>query len=629
MRKRVFAVVVSLALVAGCVTPREAAPSPARRALSFRTIQPSDSFAQVRSKVNFNFNVVASSVDPEDYLWRDGSRLPTSDFDWNSYDLTNVELLGAVTGAFTYLSAVTGSFSEAVQVGTSLVTQSSINLWNGGETSTWAQTMLRGNQAGTHVDMDDYDIFSGSDGVALSIKTAASGDYSASDTTITLVGTNQGAGGGLDGSIVLAPGKATDSNEAVRINSANTTSYTGLWFRVAQHSIDGGADTGEPVWSMSNMLSITAQRGRYVDSLLVDGVFTNLGGIRAGTSVVDQTAVNNWNDTYAASIGGGGATIQAEWTFSTSTGDADPGVGRFRMNDVVQTNTSLMFVSDITKGGLNVQTLLSILGTDSRVYVQQRESATQAHLFRVTNSVISAVGYVKIPVEIEATFTNDIGNNRDCLFVFYNAASSGGLTTNDSPSMAAGTIWSFQSSTVETDASTDTQVVSWRVFESVITNAQAVNMVSLWEGPGISGSLYFNGWDAWSVNASDEMGLNFRVIPSANTNNMSVAFHGWVNTVDPQPGDTNVQFYLDIRALGVGEGVSNAVDTTVTNTFAVDNTADTHVEFSFDIPAAQVSGTENLAMTLRREGALVSSPFNGVLGIMKQGQVSWQRGGIQ
>ena len=75
-----------------------------------------------------------------------------------------------------------------------------------------------------------------------------------------------------------------------------------------------------------------------------------------------------------------------------------------------------------------------------------------------------------------------------------NTASGSGLTTNDSPVMAGGTLWVFDEATVATDASNGTQIVNWQTMTAQgFVTTTSVNKV-VWKGGALwpSSSQYNN-----------------------------------------------------------------------------------------------------------------------------------------
>jgi len=83
----------------------------------------------------------------------------------------------------------------------------------------------------------------------------------------------------------------------------------------------------------------------------------------------------------------GGAQVSAEYRFSTSITEADPGNGRFRMDNVTPASVTELFISSITDNNNDFDNILSFLSSGDQIYIQQDNDATKFILFDVTANV--------------------------------------------------------------------------------------------------------------------------------------------------------------------------------------------------------------------------------------------------
>lgn len=119
-----------------------------------------------------------------------------------------------------------------------------------------------------------------------------------------------------------------------------------------------------------------------------------------------------------AAGGGGGGTVSIPWKFSTTITDSNPGSGNFRLNNATQGNSTQIFVSDITDGGVDVSAIIDSLVPGTDIYIQQNDDSTRFHVATVNGGVVDATTYFKIPVTISDSGT-DLANNKVASFVFF------------------------------------------------------------------------------------------------------------------------------------------------------------------------------------------------------------------
>ncbi len=161
---------------------------------------------------------------------------------------------------------------------------------------------------------------------------------------------------------------------------------------------------------------------------LVDGAnphgttFTQAVTADAGTDISAAEAETLTDGSLADGLhthaGVGGNSLQATWRFSTSIVDADPGVGRFRYDNVLPASVTELFVDNVTQNGFNAFSILGALSTGAEIYIQQASNPLAFLLVTVTGPAVDKTGYFGIPVSID-----DSGilpaNNADCGFIVF------------------------------------------------------------------------------------------------------------------------------------------------------------------------------------------------------------------
>ena len=128
---------------------------------------------------------------------------------------------------------------------------------------------------------------------------------------------------------------------------------------------------------------------------------------------------------------GNAVGVNLSWKFSTTTSNADPGSGKFRYNNATPLNVSEIYVDYVTENGIDTKTLLNRIKSGAQIYIQQRDSSSQATLFSVTGDSVDNTGWFTIPV----TAVSDAGggvpqNNKGCIFISILQTPTGGTGTS-------------------------------------------------------------------------------------------------------------------------------------------------------------------------------------------------------
>ncbi len=125
--------------------------------------------------------------------------------------------------------------------------------------------------------------------------------------------------------------------------------------------------------------------------------------------------------------GGGGATVQFNWKFSTNTTIADPGSKTFRYDNADPALVTEIAVNDISNSGVDASVLLAALQVDDEIYIQETADAGAFDLFTVV-SVTDETGWFSIVVTVNDSGTLP-GNNNDCGWILFYQGGAAGATT--------------------------------------------------------------------------------------------------------------------------------------------------------------------------------------------------------
>lgn len=105
----------------------------------------------------------------------------------------------------------------------------------------------------------------------------------------------------------------------------------------------------------------------------------------------------------------GGATF----VFDSNTTEADPGPGRFRLDNGVKALSVATFVSNITEGGLDVDDVYDGVDPgDQMIFVQETDPSRNLHV--TVTAVTDNVTWFKFDYTVDASNGAEFQNNRSC-----------------------------------------------------------------------------------------------------------------------------------------------------------------------------------------------------------------------
>jgi hypothetical protein len=138
----------------------------------------------------------------------------------------------------------------------------------------------------------------------------------------------------------------------------------------------------------------------------------------------------------------------AEFQYSTTTSDADPGAGKFRLNNATISSATEMYIDDLEYNGTDVsawvQSWDDVSGNDTnrgRIRISKTNTLDTWMVFKVTGAVTDASGYTKVSlvyIDTAGTFADD-----DRVFISFTASGEDGAIP--------GYYYKFDTGTSDTD----------------------------------------------------------------------------------------------------------------------------------------------------------------------------------
>jgi hypothetical protein len=125
--------------------------------------------------------------------------------------------------------------------------------------------------------------------------------------------------------------------------------------------------------------------------------------------------------------GGGGVPTNLSWTFSSTTTDADPGPGLFRLNNASMASVTEMYIDDLAQSGADATEVIELWSQGVRIYMGQTDDDTAGALFEVTGIPVDNSGYYRVPITHIGDATTGLTNTN--VYGFQIVGSSGGTST--------------------------------------------------------------------------------------------------------------------------------------------------------------------------------------------------------
>ena len=221
--------------------------------------------------------------------------------------------------------------------------------------------------------------------------------------TLTTHYTVTGAGNATGGNVVFESGHIPTSTETVVIRRNTTQTQTLDLVEndpFTADSVEGAFDKNlAAIQELQEQVDRSFKVSR--TNTISSSEFTDNATTRASKTLGFDSSGDL--TTVADFLPAGGDS--ALFTYSTTTSDADPGAGGFRMNNTTYSSVTELYIDDADANGTDVATWVQTFDDNQtnyskrgRVRIQNAGTLTKYIVFDVTGSVTDASGYTKVTV---------------------------------------------------------------------------------------------------------------------------------------------------------------------------------------------------------------------------------------
>jgi hypothetical protein len=118
-----------------------------------------------------------------------------------------------------------------------------------------------------------------------------------------------------------------------------------------------------------------------------------------------------------AAAGGSTTVFNASWEYDSTVTKADPGAGKFRLDNATMASVTEMYIDDLDKAGIDMGTWIDNF-SDGHIRLGQSDSSTAGALFSIDGTATDETGYWTIPVSHIADGTGGLSNGKTYGFQF-------------------------------------------------------------------------------------------------------------------------------------------------------------------------------------------------------------------
>jgi len=287
-----------------------------------------------------------------------------------------------------------------------------------------------------------YKIFADSDLIVI-IRSAAGTE---TVKTLTTHYTVSGAGDASGGSITFTSGNTPASGETVviirEVPQTQAIDYIANDPFPAESHEEGLDRATMTIQQMQEELDRSFKVSK--TNTITSSEFTDSASVRASKTLGFDSSGDLTTVADFLPAGGDSAMFQ----YSTTTTDADPGAGKFRLNNATISSATEMYIDDLEFNGTDVsawvQSWDDVTGNDTnrgRIRISKANTLDNWMVFKVTGAITDASGYSKISltyIDTAGTFAND-----DKVFISFVASGEDGAIP--------GYFYKFDTGTSDTD----------------------------------------------------------------------------------------------------------------------------------------------------------------------------------
>ncbi len=287
-----------------------------------------------------------------------------------------------------------------------------------------------------------YKIFADSDLIVI-IRSAAGTE---TVKTLTTHYTVSGAGDASGGSITFTSGNTPASGQTVviirEVPQTQAIDYIANDPFPAESHEEGLDRATMTIQQMQEELDRSFKVSK--TNTITSSEFTDSASVRASKTLGFDSSGDLTTVADFLPAGGDSAMFQ----YSTTTTDADPGAGKFRLNNATISSATEMYIDDLEFNGTDVsawvQSWDDVTGNDTnrgRIRISKANTLDNWMVFKVTGAITDASGYSKISltyIDTAGTFAND-----DKVFISFVASGEDGAIP--------GYFYKFDTGTSDTD----------------------------------------------------------------------------------------------------------------------------------------------------------------------------------
>ena len=252
------------------------------------------------------------------------------------------------------------------------------------------------------------------------------------------------------------------TGERLRISTDGALGIGGANYGTAGQVLTSGGPTAQPAWaavppgfSTANLanptatIGLTAVNGSAVTAMRSDAapplsqaIVPTWTGAHTFNGTVDlagpleAAGAEGLNGQVLASQGAGlpavwrspgGGSIDLIFAFNTATAAADPGAQKCAFNASTYAAVTAIHYDITSQTNFDASTILSLLTSGNRIYMQQRNDATRAAIYQVTGAAtnMGGTGWFSVPVTLISSMGVMFASNADITSVFMLSVSAG------------------------------------------------------------------------------------------------------------------------------------------------------------------------------------------------------------
>jgi hypothetical protein len=202
----------------------------------------------------------------------------------------------------------------------------------------------------------------------------------------------------------------------------------------------------------------------------------------ASTSATNAATSETNAAASSASAANSALILGAQYTFSTTTADADPGAGLLRLSNATQNASTVIRIDLTDKNGADLTAFLdtfddSTSGVKGQIRLVKSNDATKFLIFNIT-SLASPAGYRNVTVaNIGFSAASPFANTDPVSIVFTRSGDAGGVSDGDKGDItvsASGATFTIDALAVTTGKIADANVTTLKIADNNVTLAKLV-----------------------------------------------------------------------------------------------------------------------------------------------------------